>query len=131
MRVRVVVADDHAGFRRALATTLELVNGVDVVGQAFDGHSAVEIAFELEPDVVLMDLSMPGLSGIDAMIRIRRRCPGIAVVILTAHADPALEREAIASGARAFLAKGGGLQEVIDALLDVRIDQAGGELGGT
>jgi DNA-binding NarL/FixJ family response regulator len=130
MAVRVVVADDHAGFRKALVTTLGLVNGVEVIAEATDGLSAAATAIEMEPDVVLMDLSMPGLSGIEAMVRIHRRRPDIPVIILTAHAEPGIEREAMASGAQAFLAKGGSLQEMIDALLDVELDRPVEELGG-
>ncbi len=114
--VRVLVADDHAGFRRALVITLGLVNGTQIVGEAEDGEQAVELANGTEQDVVLMDLSMPGISGVEAMQRIHRTHPRIPVIILTAHADPALEREAIAAGAKGFIAKGGGLQELIDAL---------------
>ena len=128
--MRVVVADDHAGFRKALVTTLGLVSGVEVIGEASDGPSAAATAIKMEPDVVLMDLSMPGLSGIEAMVRIHRRRPDIPVIILTAHAEPGIEREAIASGAHAFLAKGGSLQEMIDALLDVEIDRPVEKLGG-
>jgi two-component system response regulator DesR len=125
-----VVADDHAGFRKALVTTLGLVNGVEVIAEASDGASAAATAIEMQPDVVLMDLSMPGLSGIEAMVRIHRRRPEIPVIILTAHAEPGIEKEAMASGAQAFLAKGGSLQEMIDALLDVQLDRPAEDLGG-
>lgn len=116
--VRVLVVDDHAGFRRALVATLRLVNGLEVVGEASEGESGADLALTAGPDVVLMDLSMPGISGVDAMRRIHRKEPGIPVIILTAHADQALEREAMAAGAAGFIAKGGGLQELVDALLE-------------
>lgn len=123
--MRVLVADDHTGFRRALVTTLDLVNGVEVVGEASDGEAAVQQAVSAHPDIVLMDLSMPGISGVDAMRRIHRKAPDLPVVILTAHADPALEREAIGAGARGFIAKGGGLQELVDKLIEVVRAEAG------
>lgn len=117
--VRVLVVDDHHGFRRALVATLKLVDGIDVAGEASEGETGADLALTSKPDVVLMDLSMPGISGVDAMRRIHRREPQMPVIILTAHADQALEREAMAAGASGFIAKGGGLQELVDALLEV------------
>jgi DNA-binding NarL/FixJ family response regulator len=124
--MRVLVVDDHRGFRRALVTTLELVNGIEVAGEADGGEEAYQRALDLRPDIVLMDLSMPGISGVDAMRLIHRKMPETPVVILTAHADPALEREAMGAGAAGFIAKGGGLQELVDRLLDV-LEQTGSE----
>jgi two-component system, NarL family, invasion response regulator UvrY len=117
--VRVLVVDDHAGFRRALVATLKLVDGLDVIGEAAEGETGADLALTSHPDVVLMDLSMPGISGVDAMRRIHRHLPDTPVIILTAHADQALEREAVAAGAAGFIAKGGGLQELVDALIEV------------
>lgn len=114
--MRVMIVDDHSGFRRAVMTTLGLVHGMEIVGEASDGDTAVEAALTLAPDVILMDMSMPGLSGVDAMQLIHKARPDIRVVILTAHAEPALEREALAKGAAGFIAKGGGLQELVDGL---------------
>ena len=130
--VRLLVVDDHVGFRRALVTTLDLVNGIEVAGEAGDGESACERADQLRPDAILMDQSMPGMSGIDAMRQIHRSQPDLPVVILTAHADVALEREALAAGASAFIAKGGGLQGLVDHLtaatdLATSGDRAGGQ----
>ena len=127
--VGVLVVDDHAGFRRALVATLNLVDGLEVVGEASDGEAGADLATSGHPDVVLMDLSMPGISGVDAMRRIHRHQPDTPVIILTAHADQALEREAIAAGAAGFIAKGGGLQELVDAMIEVvqpRLAQATG-----
>lgn len=117
--VRVLVVDDHPGFRRALVSTLSLVNDLEVIGEAGDGEAGADAALALKPDVVLMDLSMPGISGVESMTRIHRHEPGMPVIILTAHADTALEREALTAGAAGFIAKGGGLQELVDSLLDV------------
>ncbi|MEX0834115.1 MAG: response regulator transcription factor [Actinomycetota bacterium] len=117
--MRVLVVDDHSGFRRALVATLNLVSDVEVVAEAADGDAAYEAALSQGPDVVLMDLSMPGVSGTEAMRRIHRKRPDLPVIILTAHADPALEREARGAGARGFIAKGGGLQELVDAITEV------------
>lgn len=128
--VRVLVVDDHAGFRRALVATLSLVNGLEVIGEAGDGEAGCDAALAMHPDVVLMDLSMPGISGVDSMRRIHRREPDMPVVILTAHADNALQRESMAAGAAGFIAKGGGLQELVDSLIDVVTPKVG-EIAGS
>src|SRR3954451_1710891 len=88
MTVRVLVVDDHPAFRKALTSALNLVDGFEVAGEAGGGVAACEEAAQLQPDVVLMDLSMPDLSGIDAMKVIHEQKPELPVVILTAHADP-------------------------------------------
>jgi DNA-binding NarL/FixJ family response regulator len=115
-KMRVLVVDDHAQFRRALTTALRLIAGVEVAGEAGGGIAACEGAAELSPDVVLMDLSMPDLSGIDAMKKIHENQPDLPVVILTAHADEGVEREAREAGASGFLAKGTGLQDLLIVL---------------
>jgi DNA-binding NarL/FixJ family response regulator len=113
MNVRVLVVDDHPAFRRALTSALRMVDGVEVAGEAGGGAAACRMVEELEPDLVLMDLSMPDMSGLDAMRRIHGKRPSLPVVILTAHADPGVEREALAAGASGFLAKGIGLEELL------------------
>jgi DNA-binding NarL/FixJ family response regulator len=116
MTVRVLVVDDHPAFRKALTSALGMVDGFEVAGEAGGGVAACEGAEALEPDVVLMDLSMPDLSGIDAMKKIHRSKPDLPVVILTAHADPGVEKEARAAGASGFLAKGIGLEDLVVVL---------------
>lgn len=116
--MRVLVVDDHPAFRRALTSALRMVDGFEVAGEAGGGVAACREAQALEPDVVLMDLSMPDLSGIDAMKQIHQNQPGVPVVILTAHADPGVEREAREAGASGFLAKGIGLDELVVVLND-------------
>lgn len=114
--MRVLVVDDHPAFRRALTTALRMVADIEVAGEAGGGIAACEGAATLTPDVVLMDLSMPDLSGIDAMKRIHQSQPHLPVVILTAHADEGVEREAREAGASGFLAKGTGLQDLLVVL---------------
>ncbi len=114
--LRVLVVDDHPAFRRALTSALRLVGDIEVAGEAGSGLAACEGAQELQPDVVLMDLSMPDLSGIDAMKKIHETQPGLPVVILTAHADDGVERAAREAGASGFLAKGSGLQDLVVVL---------------
>ncbi len=116
MTVRVLVVDDHPAFRRALTSALNMVEGFEVAGEAGGGVAACEGADRLEPDVILMDLSMPDLSGIDAMKVIHQTKPDLPVVILTAHADPGVEREAREAGASGFLAKGIGLDDLVIVL---------------
>jgi DNA-binding NarL/FixJ family response regulator len=116
--VRVLVVDDHPAFRRALTSALRLVDDVEVAGEAGGGVAAAEQAEAIGPDLVLMDLSMPDLDGIEAMRRIHAKQPDIPVVILTAHADAGIEREARAAGASGFLAKGTPLEDIVLVLND-------------
>lgn len=116
--MRVLVVDDHPAFRRALTSALRLVKDVEVAGEAGGGVAAAEQVEALEPDLVLMDLSMPDLNGIDAMRRIHTKQPGLPVVILTAHADAGIEREARQAGASGFLAKGTPLDDILVVLND-------------
>jgi DNA-binding NarL/FixJ family response regulator len=116
MPVRVLVVDDHPAFRKALTSALRMVDDIEVAGEAGGGVAACEEATNLEPDVILMDLSMPDLSGIDAMKKIHETNPALPVVILTAHADEGVERAAREAGASGFLAKGTGLQDLVVVL---------------
>jgi DNA-binding NarL/FixJ family response regulator len=102
--MRVVLADDHALVRDGIASLLAAW-GHEVVGQAADGDRAVALADELEPDVILMDVRMPGSSGLDATRRIARDHPAIAIVMLTVSEDEDDLFEAIKSGARGYLLK--------------------------
>lgn len=108
--------DDHPAFRRALTSALRMVRSIEVAGEAGGGIAAVDRANDLDPDVVLMDLSMPDIDGIEAMRRIHRGKPDLPVVFLTAHADPGIEKEAREAGASGFLAKGIGLEELVSVI---------------
>ena len=103
---RVLVVDDHAMLREALAELL-VQAGFEVAGQAADGADAVALAKRLEPDVVLMDLRMPVLGGLDATRLIRDACPATQVVLLTAFESPALQQQAEEAGCFAYLVKSG------------------------
>jgi DNA-binding NarL/FixJ family response regulator len=105
-RPRLLVVDDHDMLRQALAELL-VQAGFDVVGEAGDGADAVAVAKRLHPDVVLMDLRMPVLSGLDAAPLIRDACPDTQVVLLSAFESPALEQQALDAGCFAYLVKGG------------------------
>lgn len=114
--MRVLVVDDHPAFREALTSALELVDEIEVAGEAGGGLDACREAAEIEPDVVLLDLSMPDLSGFDTMQRIHQRDPALPVVILTANADPDVEAEARRAGASGFVAKGTRLDDIVIVL---------------
>lgn len=114
--MRVLVVDDHPAFRRALTSALRMVKDIEVAGEAGGGLQGADLAVTSEADLVLMDLSMPDLDGISAMRRIHRQRPGMPVVILTAHADPGVEKEAREAGASGFLAKGTALEELVGVL---------------
>ena len=114
--MRVLVVDDHPAFRRALTSALRMVKDIEVSDEAGGGVEAARRAVDGDPDLVLMDLSMPDLDGIAAMRRIHEAKPDLPVVILTAHADPGVEKEAREAGASGFLAKGTALEELVIVL---------------
>lgn len=102
--IRVLLADDHALLREGLRRALEDA-GLAVVGEAADGEEAVRLAEEHRPDVVLMDVSMPRLGGVEATRMIRARVPEVDVVILTMHSDEAVMTDALRAGAAGYLVK--------------------------
>ena len=114
--MRVLVVDDHPAFRRALTSALRMVKSIEVAGEAGGGVAATQQARALDPDLVIMDLSMPDLDGIAAMREIHQARPELPIVILTAHADPGVEREAREAGASGFLAKGVSLEDLVIVL---------------
>lgn len=103
--IRVLLADDETLLRRSIAALLDLSETVEVVAQAADGAEAVALAGLHEPDVVLLDLEMPGMDGIDAAIAILEKRPDQAVVLLTRHGRPGVLRRALSAGVRGFLPK--------------------------
>ena len=103
--IRVLIVDDHAVVREGLRTFLQLQDGIEVAGEASDGIQAVELAAELEPDVILMDLVMPTLDGVGAMRALRERCSHSRVIVLTSFLDDARLMPAIEAGADGYLLK--------------------------
>jgi DNA-binding NarL/FixJ family response regulator len=103
--IRTLIADDHGIVRAGLKLLLERTPGVQVAGEAGDGREAVRLAAELEPDVVVIDIAMPLLNGIDATSQICRENPKIGVVILSMHADESYVLRALNAGARGYLLK--------------------------
>ena len=115
-RLRVLVADDHDDFRHSLETLLGAMDSVEVVGRAADGRRAVALALELQPDVVVMDLHMPELNGIEATARIVASSPHISVLVLTMMEDEDSVFAAVRAGARGYLLKGSRRQELRRAI---------------
>jgi DNA-binding NarL/FixJ family response regulator len=113
--MRVLVADDHSLFRDGVVSLLEAA-GFDVVGQVGDGLSAVEAAIEMRPDLVLMDITMPKLSGLDALRRMRAEAPEIQVVMLTVSDEDSDLLAAVQSGAKGYIHKSLSAQEFLDLI---------------
>jgi DNA-binding NarL/FixJ family response regulator len=114
--IRVLIADDQRVVREGLETLLGLVDGIEVVGSAGDGEAALELAARTAPDVILMDLRMPRLDGVEATERLRVLLPGIAVLVLTTYADDDVLFPALRAGARGYLTKDAGADEIAAAI---------------
>ena len=117
--VRVLVVDDHALFAEALMLTLGIDDRIEVVGSASSGVEAVSLAEALRPDVVLMDVHMPSMDGIEATRRVRNVSPGSRVVMVTAARSSEIARHALAAGAERCLTKDTPALRLIDTILDV------------
>lgn len=115
-RISVLLADDHPVVRQGLRTLLELQDDIELVGEAADGAEAVTLAEELLPDVVLIDLVMPELDGVEALRRIRTASPATRVIVLTSFGDDARIFPAIKAGAAGYLLKDVEPQELLDAI---------------
>ncbi len=122
--IRVLVVDDHAVVREGLRTFLELQDGIEVVGEAADGEEAVARATELAPDVILMDLVMPGMDGIGAMRELRRRSTSARVIVLTSFLDDDRLMPALQSGAAGYLLKDVEPAELARAVRSACADEA-------
>jgi DNA-binding NarL/FixJ family response regulator len=122
--LRILIVDDHALFRRGLQMVLKQEPDIDVVGEAGDGHEAVEKAQELMPDVILMDVRMPRRSGIEATQQIKDLLPHVKILMLTISDEEADLYDAIKAGASGYLLKEISIDEVADAIRSVWAGQS-------
>ncbi len=110
------LADDHPVVRNGLRGLIDAEPDMVVVGEAFDGEAAVRAAAKLSPDVVVMDVSMPGVGGGEATVRIRRDCPGVRVLALTAHEDRGYLKQLLAAGASGYVLKRAAAADLVRAV---------------
>jgi DNA-binding NarL/FixJ family response regulator len=122
--VRVLIADDHPLFREGMRGRLDRVGDITVVGEAASGDEAVGLARELEPHVILMDIKMPGLNGIEATREIRQASPEVGVLMLTMFEDDDSVFAAMRAGAKGYLLKDSGGEEVVYAIRAVASGEA-------
>ena len=123
-KIRVLLADDHRMMREGIRALLEREEDILVVGEAGDGREAVKLAIRLQPDVVVMDVSMPRLNGIEATRQIRRDCPDVRVLILTVHESEDDVAQLLVAGASGYIIKRAGGDELVSAIRAVRQGEA-------
>ena len=118
-KISVLLADDHVLMREGTRQLLECNNDFEVVAEADDGLQAVELAAEWQPDVILMDIAMPKLNGIEATKQIKATCPATAVLILTAYDDDQYVFALLEAGAAGYLSKKAGTADLLEAVRSV------------
>jgi DNA-binding NarL/FixJ family response regulator len=123
-QITILIADDHAEFREGLRALLETVTDLELVGEAASGEEAITLAANLQPDVILMDINMPGLNGIEASRRILYRSPHIAILMLTMFEDDDSVFAAVRAGARGYILKGALKAEIFRAIRAVGSGEA-------
>ena len=119
MPIQILIADDHGVLRAGLRTLLNAEPNLEVIGEASDGNDVLRLASELHPDIVLLDISMPGPGGIEVTRRLKEALPELRVLILTAHEDESLLREAVQAGAAGYIIKRAVESELINAIHSV------------
>jgi two-component system invasion response regulator UvrY len=117
--IRVILTDDHAVVRSGIARLLERSDDISIVGEAESGEQGYRLYSELEPDVMVMDMSMPGIGGLEALRRIIRRHPKAKVIIFSMHENVTFAVQAMTSGAVGYVAKSGEAQELVTAVKQV------------
>lgn len=122
--LKVLVVDDHPMFRQGVVSVLEAAEGIEVVGEAVTGEEAVRLTLELRPNVVLMDINMPGLNGIEATARIKAEQSDIHILVLTMFKDDASVITAMKAGARGYLLKDADSEDIVDAVRSVASGKA-------
>ncbi len=120
IQIRILLVDDHQIMRQGLRSMLESEPGFEIAAEAVDGEMAMELAASVHPDVILMDINMPKLNGVEATRRIKHRFPDIAVIGLSMHEDPKVEQLMYEAGASAYLSKGTAINSVCDTIRQMR-----------
>lgn len=122
-KIRIVIADDHGTMREGLRLLMNSQPDLEVVGEAADGREAIQLTRDLMPDVLLMDVSMPGMNGLDATKKVREQCPNVRVLALTRHSDDGFLNQMLAAGASGYALK---LPSGDDLMRAIRTVSAGG-----
>jgi DNA-binding NarL/FixJ family response regulator len=122
--IRVLLVDDSAAFRAGMTRLLATIEDVEICGTAADGGSGLDLALRTQPDIVLMDLSMPQMTGIEATRALHQQAPHIGVVVMTMLEDDDAVGQALRAGARGYLVKGAPQAEIIDAIRGVHAGRA-------
>ena len=122
-KIRVILAEDHAVVRQGTKHLLDRYPDIEVIGEAGDGEEAVALVKELKPDVAIMDVRMPRMSGIEATRKIKAECPEVAVLALTAHDDDEYVFALLESGANGYLLKTAEIEELVKAIRAVHAGQ--------
>jgi DNA-binding NarL/FixJ family response regulator len=116
MTIRILLVDDHPIVRQGLKTLLEGHSGWEVIGEAADGAEAVEKAKDLTPDVMVLDVTMPRMNGLEACRVLRQECPGLEILFVTQHDSPQMMREALEAGARGYVVKSNAARDLLAAV---------------
>ena len=119
MTIRILLVDDHPIVRQGLKTLLEGHSGWEVIGEAADGAEAVEKAKDLSPDVMVLDVTMPRMNGLEACRLLRQECPGLEILFVTQHDSPQMMREALEAGARGYVVKSNAARDLLAAVDEV------------
>ena len=122
--IRVMIVDDHDMVRRGLATFLRVKADLELVGEASNGEEALQVCEQVQPDVILMDLVMPKMSGADATRIIRERCPQVQVIALTSFGEKELVQEALQAGAISYLLKNVSADDLTEAIRAAHVGRA-------
>ena len=122
-KARVLIADDHEVVRQGILSLVKMLNQFEVCGEAMDGRDAVQKAKELRPDIVIIDIGMPQLNGLDATRQIMRERPSTKVLVLTMHDSEQVVREVLEAGARGYLLKSDAGRDLVSALEELQLNK--------